>query len=274
MEPVRHEAGAVDTQPRPISRPPLDDDVLERIRQEQERSLDRELVRFAFYQVAPEWRRLPEQERAGQRIELAGTVAEWRPRLGLYSYSLVGTRGDADFLLWQVTRDAELLHQFDAALRRTALGAWLRISYSYLGMTRRSSYSNLYEREHARAYGGAARLDRARVTVHPQGSRFLFVYPFVKTREWYALPQEERQRLMDGHIVAAHDWPDVKLNTIYSYGLDDQEFVMAFEADYLGRFVDLLMALRLTEASRYTLRDTPCFTCLSRGLDECLEALG
>ncbi|HET9985478.1 MAG TPA: chlorite dismutase family protein [Longimicrobiales bacterium] len=274
MEPVRHEPGAVDVRPHPPQRPALDEEALERIREEQERSLDRDLIRFAFLQVAPEWRRLPAGERAGQRTELADVVAEWRPRLGLYSYSLVGTRGDADLLLWQVTRDAELLHGFAAAVRRTALGAWLRTPYSYLGMTRRSTYSNRYEREHARAYGGADRLDRARVSVRPQGSRYLFVYPFVKTREWYALPHEERQRLMDGHIVAAHAWPDVKLNTIYSYGLDDQEFVMAFEADYLGRFVDLLMALRLTEASRFTLRDTPSFTCLSRSLEDCLEALG
>lgn len=80
--------------------------------------------------------------------------------------------------------------------------------------------------------------------------------------------------MMDEHIRVGHEWPDVKLNTTYSYGLDDQEFVVAFETDYLGRFLDLLMALRLTEASKYTLRDTPSFTCMALPIGECLDALG
>lgn len=80
--------------------------------------------------------------------------------------------------------------------------------------------------------------------------------------------------MMDEHIRVGHEWPDVKLNTTYSYGLDDQEFVVAFETDYIGRFLDLLMALRLTEASRYTLRDTPSFTCVAMSIGECLDALG
>src|SRR5690606_41081602 len=82
------------------------------------------------------------------------------------------------------------------------------------------------------------------------------------------------QRMMDEHIRVGHEWPDVKLNTTYSYGLDDQEFVVAFETDHVGRFLDLLMALRHTEASMYTVRDTPSFTCLARSIGECLEAGG
>jgi chlorite dismutase len=80
--------------------------------------------------------------------------------------------------------------------------------------------------------------------------------------------------MMDEHIRVGHEWPDVKLNTTYSYGLDDQEFVVAFETDHIGRFLDLLMALRLTEASRFTLRDTPSFTCTALGIRDSLNALG
>ena len=88
------------------------------------------------------------------------------------------------------------------------------------------------------------------------------------------LSQEERQRLMDEHIRVGHEWPDVKLNTTYSYGLVDQEFVVAFETDFVGRFLDLLMALRLTEGSKYPLRDTPSFTCTAMDLAACLNAIG
>ena len=76
------------------------------------------------------------------------------------------------------------------------------------------------------------------------------------------------------HIRVGRRWPDVRLNTTYSYGLDDQEFVVAFESDYVGRFLDLLMGLRLTKASAFTLRDTPSFTCLTMDLKRCLDAIG
>ncbi|HEX6062753.1 MAG TPA: chlorite dismutase family protein, partial [Longimicrobiales bacterium] len=117
-------------------------------------------------------------------------------------------------------------------------------------------------------------LDMARIAINPQGSKYLFVYPFVKTRDWYMLTHEERQQLMDEHIRVGHEWPDVKLNTTYSYGLDDQEFVVAFETDFVGRFLDLLMALRVTAASKYTLRDTPSFTCTAMDMAACLNAIG
>ena len=191
----------------------------------------------------------------------------------IYSYSLVGMRGDCDLLLWQAARDADLLHGFQAELNATQLGGYLDIPYSYFALTRRSIYLNRYEEEYLAKYGGKPELDHARIAINPQGSKFLFVYPFVKTRDWYTLSHEERQRQMDEHIRVGHEWPDVKLNTTYSYGLDDQEFVVAFETDYIGRFLDLLMALRHTEASRFTARDTPSFTCLALSVDDALNAL-
>ncbi|MBI4544277.1 MAG: chlorite dismutase family protein [Gemmatimonadetes bacterium] len=255
-------------------RPALEEDAWERIQREQEQTREREFVRFAFYQVAPEWRRLGAEQKAAHRAEFARLVADWGQKLMVYSYSLVGTRGDCDFLLWQASRELDHLHGFAAAIRQTGLGHWLELPYSYFAMTRRSIYLNRYEREYLEKYGGKAPLEHARIAINPQGSKYLFVYPFVKTRDWYALSHEDRQRMMDEHIRIGHEWPDVKLNTTYSYGLDDQEFVVAFETDHVGRFLDLLMALRLSEASRYTLRDTPSFTCTAMSIGECLEALG
>ena len=255
-------------------RPTLEQDAWERIRAEQERTADREFVRFAFFRVDPEWRRLPAEIRRAHKDEFAALVRDWSGRMMLYAYSLVGTRGDTDFMLWHASRNLDHFTGFAAAIRHSDLGAYRSTPYSYFAMTRRSIYVNRYEREYLEKYGGGRNLDLARVAINPQGSKYLFVYPFVKTRDWYMLPQEERQRLMDEHIRVGHEWPDVKLNTTYSYGLDDQEFVVAFETDFVGRFLDLLMALRLTEASRYTLRDTPSFTCTAMSITECLKTIG
>lgn len=252
----------------------MDEDAYERIRQEQEKSKEREFVRFAFYKLDPRWRLLPMTDRKRHKDQLVAVVGEWGRKFMIYSYSMISTRGDCDFMIWQATKNMDHFQDFAAAILNTEIAAYLTMPYSYYALTRRSIYVNKYEEEYLQKYGGGKILETARIAINPQGSKYLFVYPFVKTREWYTFPQEDRQRMMDEHIRVGHEWPDVKLNTTYSYGLDDQEFVVAFETDYIGRFLDLLMALRLTEASRYTARDTPSFTCTAMGIAGCLDALG
>jgi chlorite dismutase len=262
------------TRPGLPPRPALDTDALEHIRKEQEKAADREFVRFVFYQIAPEWRQRSAEQRAEDKSEFISVIKEFGRKFMIYSYSMISTRGDTDFMLWQASRNLDHFQELAAAIRRTQLGAYLRIAYNYFAMTRRSIYINRYEAEYLEKYGGAQNVDLGRIAINPQGSKYLFVYPFVKNREWYTLSHEERQRMMDEHIRVGHEWPDVKLNTTYSYGLDDQEFVVAFETDHVGRFLDLLMALRLTEASRFTVRDTPSFTCTALGIKDALDALG
>ena len=97
------------------------------------------------------------------------------------------------------------------------------------------------------------------------------MYPFVKSREWYALPAEERYRIMQGHIRVGREYPQVDNHTVYSFGLDDQEFVVAFDTDDPASFLELVQRLRATEASRYTVRDTPSFTCIAASLARALE---
>jgi chlorite dismutase len=97
--------------------------------------------------------------------------------------------------------------------------------------------------------------------VRQPSSKFLFVYPFVKKREWYRLPFAERQRIMAEHFKIGHKYPSIKINTGYSFGLDDQEFVLAFEGDDPAKFLSLVEDLRTSEASMYTQLETPIFTC-------------
>ena len=224
-------------------------------------------VGFAFYRVQSSAFSLSRDERARLAGEFELALDEAAPDLGLLrSYSLVGLRSDADFLFWQVADTPEQLQRFGAALRRTGLWTYLEVAHQYLAMTRRSIYVD----EHVHAGQ-----DGTRTRVQPAGSPYLFVYPFVKTRAWYGLSKEERQRMMNAHIATGHKYPGIKINTTYSFGLDDQEFVVAFEGDNPGEFLDLVMGLRSAEASQYTLRDTPAFTAVAVPVRDALSlALG
>jgi len=225
----------------------------------------RQFVNFAFYKVDPAWRRLPREEREASKKEFSNCVEEWRQSLLLIAYSTIGLRPDTDFMLWRIGDSLELLQGMSRQLNRTALGAYLTTPYSFVAMTKRSIYVDKHV--HPGQEGRRAR-------IVPGEHRFLFVYPFVKTREWFLLPIEQRQQMMDVHIEVGHKFPSVKLNTTYSFGLDDQEFVVAFESDVPGDFLDLVMALRETQGSRYTLRDTPIFTCVRKTIQDALDDLG
>jgi chlorite dismutase len=225
----------------------------------------RQYVNFAFYRIDPTWRRLPKEEREASKKEFSAAVEEWRERMLLIAYSTVGLRPDTDFMLWRIADSLELFQGMTRQINGTALGAYLTTPYSFVAMTKRSIYVDKHV--HPGQEGRRAR-------IVPGEYRYLFVYPFLKTRDWYLLPIERRQEMMNVHIEVGHRFPSVKLNTTYSFGLDDQEFVVAFESDQPADFVDLVMALRETEGSRFTLRDTPIFTCVRKTIHETLDDLG
>jgi chlorite dismutase len=224
----------------------------------------RQYVNFNFYQLDPEFRRLPKEEKEAAKHEYARVVAETAGDMMVFTYSLVGIRADADFLIWRIGYDTDLFQCQTAALNRTALAGYLKNSYSFFSQTKHSVYVDKHEHP-----GQEGR----RLTIHPGSSKYLFIYPFVKTRAWYLLSREERQKMMDVHIAVGHKFPSVKLNTTYSFGIDDQEFVVAFETESPSDFVDLVMALRETESSTFTLRDTPIFTCVQQPMADILDAL-
>ena len=221
----------------------------------------RQVVKFSFYRVDASWRTLPPAEREVAKDALVAAADAFSGRLQVRAYSVVGLRGDADFLLWQIGERLEDIQALATEVMRTPLGPHLSMPYSYLAMTRVSQYVSPSEAE-------------ARLHLHPADSKYFFVYPFVKTREWYQLSLEERQEMMNVHIAVGRKYPSVKLNTTYSFGLDDQEFVVSFETDEPADFLDLVMELREAKSSLYTLRDTPIFTCISMSLREALDTLG
>lgn len=226
---------------------------------------DRQFVKYTFYKVARGWRLLPGEEKSRGKEQFLAILDEFAGQLMLRTYSTVGTRGDVDFLIWSASDKLEPIQQITTRLLSTGLGHHLDTPHSYLAMTRRSVYTDKHE--HQGQEGN-------RLKVMPVEAKYLFVYPFVKTREWYSLDKSTRQGMMDAHIKTGHRYPSVKINTAYSFGLDDQEFLVAFETDIPSDFLDLVMELRGSDASRYTLRDTPVFTCVSMSPEETLDTLG
>ncbi len=224
----------------------------------------RQLVGFWFYRVSPEWRRLPATTKRQQGDELLGVINRFGKRLMVLTYSLVGMKPSVDFLLWGVGRRLEELQELAGAVQQTALAGYLSTPHTYLSMTKRSTYVDTIDPEH----------QEQRRFITPAHSKYLFVYPFVKSRDWYQLSFEQRQAMMDEHIRVGSKYPSVRLHTTYSFGLDDQEFVVAFETDRPQDFLDLVMELRETKASRYTRIDTPIFSCVAKPFTEILADVG
>ena len=215
-------------------------------------------VAYTFYRVDPAWRRLPVEERAAGKDAFAEVVEEWSVRFDhLRPYTVAGIRPDCDFFLWKITQRFDDLGELATALNGTPLAAYLETPHSYLATMKASQYTQ-------------AR--KARKIV-PRGSRYLVVYPFVKVRPWYALPLEQRQRAMDEHMRIGHEFETITNHTTYSFGIDDQEFMTAFECEEPADFMHLMLTLRETEASRYTERDTPIFVGTSVSIREALDAL-
>jgi chlorite dismutase len=216
-------------------------------------------VAYTFFRVDPAWRRLPVEERAAGKDAFAEVVERWVDRFEhLRTYSMAGVRPETDFFLWRITERYEDLGELGTELNGTPLAGWLTTPYSYLATTKASGYTQ-------------AR--RARKIV-PKGSPYLVVYPFVKVRPWYALPVEDRQRAMDEHIrIGREEFPTIHNHTTYSFGIDDQEFMTAFECDEPADFMHLMLRLRDSEASRYTERDTPIFVGRHVPIREALDEL-
>ena len=265
----------------------VDDGVVSRARQEREgaameaarkkkeaeqqastdgKPVQRQYVSFTFYKLDPAFRRLPKAEREQGMKEFIDVLEEYdnSSDMILLCYSMVGLRGDVDIMIWRICYSLEEFQKMTTRLLQTGLGAYLNTPYSYLSMTKRSMYMDFINPEH----------EEDRTHIIPGKAKYLFIYPFVKTREWYLLTQFTRQGIMDEHIYIGNKYPTVKLNTTYSFGIDDYEFVVAFESDCPDDFLDLVQELRETEGSRYVKEDTPIFTCVAMSIEDTIKSLG
>jgi chlorite dismutase len=219
----------------------------------------RNYVKYSFIKAETAWRRRSPEERAADKREFAAACHEFAEDHFLRAYSLVGTRGDCDLMLRVVAPTLEPIHELHVLLNQSGLMRWADVVYSYLAMTKESPYSDEPDRPLEPRAGADA--------------KYLIVYPMWKRREWYRLPEEERMRIMRDHIAVARRFTGIETNTAYSFGLDDQEFVVAFDANDPSEFLDLVQELRSTESSAYTQSETPIFTCISAPVERALDAL-
>ncbi|HEY8748780.1 MAG TPA: chlorite dismutase family protein [Tepidisphaeraceae bacterium] len=226
--------------------------------------MQRQFVNFSFYKLDPAFRRLSDHDKIQARSEFAKLFQTPREGLICLTYSTAGLRADTDFLLWRIAYSPDTFQTQTQVINKSTLGAYLQTPHSFVAMTKRSTYIDRLDPFHS---------PESRTNIIPGKRKYLFIYPFVKTRDWYLMPLEDRQKIMDGHIRVGNKFPSVKLNTTYSFGLDDQEFVVAFETDEPKDFLDLVMELRETQSSKYTLRDTPIFTCIQMPMENVLDQL-
>lgn len=218
---------------------------------------ERTFVKYTFIKVDPAWRRRDTLDRAQDKREFAAASNDFAEDHYLRAYSLVGTRGDCDLMIRSASRNVDDLHELHVVLNQSGLMRWADIPHSYLALTKESIYAD----------------EPQPLAPRPTDHRYLIVYPMWKKREWYRLSDDERMRIMREHIAVARKYTGISTNTAYSFGLDDQEFVVAFDADDPMEFLDLVQDLRATESSAYTESETPIFTCLHSSVERALDAL-
>ncbi len=216
---------------------------------------------FWIYQVDPGWRRLSSAEKEKARREFVDVI-ENAGREGVTirgAYSTVGLRHDADIIVWVITRDLNAMQRLAVAINASTLGGYLVPCYTWVGVALGSRYTS----DHAPAF----------IKGQPP-KRYLSVYPFIKTHDWYQLPFEERRSAMAEHGRMGREYPDILTNTVSSFGIADHEFVVAFEADDVGEMVRMVEHLRPAASRPYTRLDTPIFLGVLKDLPEALADLG
>lgn len=213
---------------------------------------------FAFFKVDPKWRWMADlaKDESAREVETVLRVSGITYR----SYSTLGLRDDADFMLWFAAGSVSEIQAAMEKLYKTVFGKYIIPSRTYLSCTRPSTYVKDQQQ-----YGLAAGAD-------PKD--YVIVYPFTKTREWYLLPRQRRQEIMDEHIAVSKKYPQIVLNTTYSFGIHDQDFMLAFEADNIRDFQDLIMELRETQVSTYVKNDVPMIVCARKDIVPLITSMG
>jgi len=215
---------------------------------------------FTFYKVDPKWRWLNEIGKDESSTEFLELLKVANTKMKVRTYSTIGLRHDSEFMIWSISSSLENIQVLTTKIYSTILGKYLEPTCTFLSLTRKSIYLN------------QVKLGFENESDPPL--KYVIVYPFIKSREWYLLPFEKRKQMMNEHIKVGRKYPEIRLNTTYSFGVGDQDFMLAFETDDLSMFQNLIMDLRETEVSRYIIKDTPMIPCVLRDMNEIIKSLG
>lgn len=208
------------------------------------------------------WRRLPPPDRiATGEAFVAALEADDADDVTTFTYSMIGLEAGVDLLLWRLGPSLDALEEAAARTLREGLGPWLTVRQSFLGLINASQYVAKATSQEQSMFDG-------------ERSRYIVVYPFTKSTDWYLLGREARQGIMNEHMRVGRQYPQVRQLLAYSFGLDDQDFVVAYETDDLPGFGELVRELRSTDSRRSTVNDTPILAGVHRPIREILGLLG
>jgi len=213
---------------------------------------------FSFFKIDPKWRWMADLAKEESARELENILAN--APVNIRTYSTLGLRDDADFLIWCMSESVEDIQETISKIYLTVVGKYITPSRVYFSSTRPSIYAQT-NRIHSFVGGLEAK-------------KYAVVYPFIKTREWYLLPLEQRKLMMDEHIKVSQKYPQVELNTTYSFGIHDQDFMLAFESDDLNVFQNMIMELRGTKVSAFVKEDVPMIVCVKKDIVPIITSLG
>ena len=223
---------------------------------------DSTFVQALALSIDPAWRRRSDEERHEDGCRFTDAVSAAEPEgVHGFAYSSIGIEPGVDLLLWRMAPTVDALESAAAGLLQAGLGRWLTVRHSLIGRIGPSQYVKKPTDQEQSLFAG-------------ERSRYLVVYPFTKSAEWYLLSKEARQGIMNEHMRVGHEYPMVRQALAYSFGLDSQDFVVAYETDDLAAFGDLVRALRGTESRRSTVSDVPILLGIHRPIGEIVSLLG
>ncbi|MFZ0896194.1 MAG: chlorite dismutase family protein [Candidatus Nitrosopolaris sp.] len=217
-------------------------------------------LNFSFFKVDAKWRWLNDIAKGEAAKEFSILIEVANTKMRVRTYSTMGLRPDTDFMLWMIADSVEKMQILTSKVYSTLLGKYIEPSHVYLSCLRQSVYST------NKVMPG--------LMTDETPMKYVIVYPFIKAREWYLLPFEERKKMMEEHISVGRKFPQVRLNTSYSFGINDQDFVLAFETNDLIIFQDLIVQLRETSVSKYVIKDTPMIVCVYKGMEDIVRSIG
>lgn len=216
-------------------------------------------LNFSFYKVDSKWRWLNDIGKEEAAKEFSSLIEVANTKMKVRTYSTLGLRKESDFMIWGISDSLEKIQVLTSKVYGTVLGKYIEASEVYLSTSRPSVYSNQVTPSFMK---------------NDEPLKYNIVYPFIKSREWYLLPFEKRSDMMKEHINVGKKFPQIRLNTSYSFGISDQDFMLAFETDNLMDFQDLIIKLRETQVSRHVLKDTPMIVCVYKNIFEIIKSLG
>lgn len=221
---------------------------------------DNRFVHALALGLDPAWRRLDPDERCRTAEDLCRAITAGSA-VTTFTYSTIGLKAGVDLMLWSLAPSLQELEEKNAHALRSGMGTWMTVRHSFLGTIRPSQYVKRPTPQEQSLFTG-------------ERSAYLVIYPFTKSTDWYLLGHEDRQKVMNEHMKVGHRYPKVRQLLAYSFGVDDMDFLVAYETDDLAAFGDLVRELRGTESRRSTVRDTPILTGVRRPIEEITRLLG